>query len=55
MKKVFAPGCALMLYKPDLATRLHRMLNENLGKMDLLTTCCKKDPQFETETEVINI
>ena len=23
MKRIFAPGCALMLYKPGLAKRLH--------------------------------
>lgn len=55
MKRIFAPGCALMLYKPYLAQRLHQILRENLGQMDMLQTCCRKDPQFETETEVINI
>jgi hypothetical protein len=55
MKRIFAPGCALMLYKPDAVQRLHKMLEENVEKMDLWLTCCKKDPQFETATEVINI
>jgi hypothetical protein len=55
MKRIFAPGCALMLYKPHLAKRLHTLLDENLGKMEVLPTCCRKDPQFETGTEVINI
>jgi len=55
MKRIFAPGCASMLYKPGLAKRLHTILNENIGKMDILSTCCRKDPQFEKETEVINI
>jgi hypothetical protein len=55
MRRIFAPGCALMLYKPGLAKRLHTMLNKNLGKMDILPACCRKDPRFETETEVINI
>jgi len=54
-KKVFAPGCALMLYKPDLAERLHLVLNKNLGEMDKLLTCCHHDPQMMTSTEVINI
>ncbi|MGZ5556471.1 MAG: heterodisulfide reductase-related iron-sulfur binding cluster [Candidatus Aminicenantales bacterium] len=53
--RVFAPGCALMLYKPDLAGRLHRMLKKNLGEMGMWMTCCRKDPGFATETEVINI
>jgi Fe-S oxidoreductase len=55
MRRVFAPGCALMIYKPKLAERLHSVLNDNLGKMDLLTTCCQHDPNFRRKTEVINI
>lgn len=53
--RVFAPGCALMIYKPELAGKLHLVLNENLGKMDELRTCCHHDPKFTGETEVINI
>jgi len=54
-KRVFAPGCALMIYKPELAGKLHSILNEYLGEMDLLLTCCRHDPLFTTKTEVINI
>lgn len=54
MKRVFAPGCALMLYKPYLATGLFALLEKNMGEMTVLKTCCKKDPQFKTTTEVIN-
>jgi hypothetical protein len=55
MKRLFAPGCALMLYKPHLAERLHGLLNKNLGHMDLLLTCCKNQPKLESGIEVINI
>lgn len=55
MKSVFAPGCALMLYKPELADRVHRLLERNLGAMDRWTRCCRKDPGFAKKTEVINI
>ncbi len=55
LKRVFAPGCALMLYKPELAEKLHLILNKNLGEMELLTTCCKHDPQLKEKTEIINI
>lgn len=55
MKKIFAPGCALMLYKPYLADKLHAILNENIGKMDVLATCCRHEPQLNAKTEVINI
>jgi len=55
MKKLFAPGCALMLYKPELAEKIHAILNKNLSEMDKLMTCCHHDPRFDTKTEVINI
>ena len=44
-----------MLYKPELAEKLHHILNENLGKMDILLTCCKHDPQLATNAKIINI
>lgn len=55
MKRVFAPGCALMLYKPHLADRVHKILVEKYGKVELLTTCCQHEPQLNTPTKVINI
>lgn len=55
MQNIFAPGCALMLYKPYLADKLHAILNENLGQMDVLTTCCRHEPQLTSKTKVINI
>jgi len=53
MKRVYAPGCAFVLYKPDLVERLHAILNENLGEMDRLLTCCKNIPPLEPRTQVI--
>ena len=44
-----------MLYKPYLADKLHAILNENIGKMDVLTTCCRHEPQVKSKIEVINI
>jgi Fe-S oxidoreductase len=55
LNKAFAPGCALMLYKPELADRLHSILNENLGEMEKFITCCYHDPHLPTKTEIINI
>jgi Fe-S oxidoreductase len=55
MKKVFAPGCALMLYKPHLAEKLSKILNKNFGEVPILESCCKHDPDFQSSTEVINI
>lgn len=55
MESVFAPGCALLMYKPHLAEKLNTILSENLGQMDDLLTCCKHEPQVDEVTEVINI
>jgi Fe-S oxidoreductase len=55
MKRLFSPGCALMLYKPDLAEKVHVFLNENSGEMETLLTCCHHDPQLNEPTEIINI
>ncbi len=54
-KLLFAPGCALVLYKPELADKLHLLLNENLEKMDKLLICCQHDPQISENTRVINV
>ncbi len=55
LNKVFAPGCALVLYKPELVEKLHAVVNANLGEMDKLMTCCRRDPQFASATEIINV
>lgn len=55
IKQVFAPGCAMMLYKPELAKKIGAMLNEQVGEMKTLNTCCKHDPRFTTSTQIINV
>ncbi len=54
LKHVFAPGCALILYKPHLAERMHRLLCDNLGEMPRLDTCCRKHPEVPEGTCIIN-
>lgn len=54
-KMIFAPGCALMLYKPEIAFRIHTIMQGYLGKMEMLTSCCHKDPSFDEPHTVINI
>ena len=54
-RNVFAPGCAMMLYKPELATKIHAMLNAEAGEMGVLSTCCKHDPKNTVPTEIINV
>ena len=40
MEYVFAPGCALMIYKPRLAEKLQEYVEKEYGKMKMLLTCC---------------
>jgi Fe-S oxidoreductase len=55
IKISFAPGCALMLYKPELSAKVHDYLNKSLGDMPLHLTCCKHEPGCEEKTSIINI
>jgi hypothetical protein len=55
VNRLFAPGCALMLYKPVSALKLHSILEKNLGKMDMLMTCCHHDPKLKKTTQIINV
>lgn len=56
MKKyLFAPGCALILYKPHLAGKIHKYLNRFYGDVELLLTCCRHTPRIPPGTQVINI
>ena len=52
---VFAPGCAMMLYKPELALKIHEMLIKQAGPMNTLNTCCKHDPGHTVPTQIINV
>ena len=47
MKYVYAPVCALMAYKPELADKLKTMVEAIYGPMDTLLTCCFNDPMLE--------
>jgi Fe-S oxidoreductase len=55
IKRMFAPGCALMIYKPDLALKLYSILSRRIGRLEMLTTCCHHDPGLEQVTQIINI
>jgi Fe-S oxidoreductase len=50
MSQVFAPGCALMIYKPELGKRLL----DWLGVPEHLT-CCRHDPQRPAGTQIVNV
>lgn len=54
MDHVYAPGCALMLYKPHLAERVLAHLNAGDAEMTRLLTCCRHEPDLEPGSIVIN-
>jgi len=51
---VYAPGCALMLYKPHLAARVLDFLNEGDTSVAQHLTCCHHDPELEPGSVVVN-
>lgn len=55
MKQVFAPGCALMIYKPELGKKLLKYLNKELNDVQMHLTCCQHEPYLPNNTQVINI
>jgi Fe-S oxidoreductase len=55
VNEIFAPGCALMLYKPELAAKMHNYLNKKFNNIGLLSTCCKHTPDLSALTDVINV
>jgi Fe-S oxidoreductase len=55
MSRVFAPGCALMLYKPQLAEKLHAFLNAGGEEVPMHLTCCRHEPKLAAGTCVVNV
>jgi len=54
LKRVYAPGCALMIYKPQLAAQVLAHLNAERGPVSEHLTCCRHEPQLDAGTEVVN-
>ncbi|PAB58356.1 (Fe-S)-binding protein [Anaeromicrobium sediminis] len=54
MKQVYAPGCALMIYKPQLAEKISEFLNKDLENIPNHMICCKHEPNLEKDTKVLN-
>lgn len=55
MKNVFAPGCALMLYKPDLVRKLTAVLSERVGPTAEHHICCRHEPGLVHGSRVVNV
>jgi len=54
-RRMFAPGCALVIYKPDLAARVHDHLRRELGALDEHLTCCRHEPGLAEPTDIVNV
>lgn len=54
MKQVYAPGCALLIYKPKLAKKVLEFLNKDFINIPEHLTCCRHEPKLESGTQVIN-
>ena len=53
MNYLYAPGCALVTYKPELADQLKTYIETLYGPMDTLLTCCFNAPKLEDGTCII--
>jgi Fe-S oxidoreductase len=54
MKQVYAPGCALLIYKPELARKILQFLKNDLNNITNHTTCCRHEPYLQNGAQVIN-
>lgn len=54
VEHVYAPGCALMVYKPHLARQVLAHLSASEGGSAQHLTCCRNDPGLPAGTCVIN-
>lgn len=54
MRRVFAPGCALLIYKPELGKRMLTFLKQDLGAIGEHLTCCRHEPKLPAGTQIIN-
>ena len=54
MRQVYAPGCALTIYKPRLAAKVLACVRAELGDVSGHFTCCRHEPGLEPGTRVVN-
>jgi len=54
MTTAYAPGCALMLYKPELAAKALGWLRTELGDVEEHLTCCRHEPGLRLPARVVN-
>ena len=54
MNQVYAPGCALMIYKPALAKKMTDFLALESSNLQPHLTCCRHEPNLPEGTHIIN-
>lgn len=54
MNQVYAPGCALIIYKPNLAKNVFEYLSNKNNKVAEHSICCRHDPNLDKNTQIIN-
>lgn len=55
MNYVFAPGCALHIYKPHLSHKIREFLCSHVSEMELFLTCCQHEDHLPEGTTIINV
>lgn len=50
---IYAPGCALTVYKPHLAEKLKMYIEQIYGPVDTLHTCCFHTPELPPRSCII--
>ena len=53
MQYIYAPGCALMAYKPHLADKLKTEVEKLYGPVQTMLTCCFSKPQLSPQEVTI--
>lgn len=53
MGQVYAPGCALLIYKPKLVDKVFKILNNDLGEVPEHLICCRHKSDFESDLQII--
>lgn len=53
--RVFAPGCALLIYKPGTAEKVSAFLGAEFGVTEIYDKCCHNTPVLPEGTEIINV
>lgn len=54
MHTLYSPGCALMIYKPELAQKVLEALSKEFNISEEYAPCCKQVPKLTGENLIVN-